>query len=104
MTRYVKELYDYHCQACDLRLVLPAGHYAEGAHIKPLGRPHDGPDVPENVLCLCPNHHVLFDRGAIAISDDFKLIGAEGRLMVKPNHNIEIQFLRYHRDHFQIEA
>lgn len=38
--------------------------YAEAAHIRALGSPHNGPDVIENVLCLCPNHHVLFDNGA----------------------------------------
>jgi putative restriction endonuclease len=59
--RRIKELYDYTCQMCDTRLEGLAGPYAEAAHIRPLGAPHDGPDTPDNILCLCPNHHVLFD-------------------------------------------
>jgi hypothetical protein len=47
-------LYDFTCQICGTRLATPAGAYAEICHIKPLGRPHNGPDVPENILCLCP--------------------------------------------------
>jgi hypothetical protein len=35
----------------------------EAAHIRPLGAPHNGPDTLDNTLCLCPNHHVLFDHG-----------------------------------------
>ena len=96
--QWVKRKYDYHCQVCNLRLELSAGPYAEGAHIKPLGSPHDGPDTPQNMLCLCPNHHVLFDGGTIAVKDDYQLIGADGRLIVKPSHDIDIEFLKYHRN------
>jgi predicted restriction endonuclease len=39
--------------------------YAEAHHVKPLGAPHDGPDVRENILCVCPNHHAQLDYGAI---------------------------------------
>lgn len=59
----VKALHDYRCQVCGEVLLTVVGSYAEGAHIRPLGRPHDGPDSEDNILCLCPNHHVLFDRG-----------------------------------------
>jgi putative restriction endonuclease len=75
-SRRVKQRYDYTCQICGTRLDTPAGPYAEGAHIKPLGVPHNGPDIESNILCLCPNHHALFDDGAIALADDFTLIGA----------------------------
>jgi putative restriction endonuclease len=68
----IKKLYEHACQVCDLQLEVPGGYYSEGAHIRALGRPHSGPDVPENVLCLCPNHHALFDDGGIYITDDFK--------------------------------
>ena len=95
-SRTIKELYDYTCQVCGTRLETPAGPYAEGAHIRPLGIPHNGPDVESNILCLCPNHHVLFDDGAISVSDEFAVIG----LPVK--HPIEIEFIRYHREHFGV--
>jgi putative restriction endonuclease len=97
--RQVKALYHYHCQICSVRLEGSAGPYAEAAHIRPLGRPHNGPDTPDNILCLCPNHHVLFDYGGVAIADDFSLLGEEGHLFVDPRHSISKEHLRYHREH-----
>src|SRR5207245_1414198 len=52
MARAVKEVYDYRCQMCDLRLDTPVGPYAEGAHIRPLGAPHRGPDT-RITYCVC---------------------------------------------------
>jgi putative restriction endonuclease len=97
---HVKELYDYHCQVCGIRLESSAGPYAEAAHIRPLGSPHDGPDSIDNLLCLCPNHHVLFDYGGFTIDDDFTLFGIFGQLTVKPEHQISLTHLRYHRTHY----
>lgn len=96
----IKQLYNYQCQICGCRLETPVGPYAEGAHIKPLGKPHNGPDVAGNILCLCPNHHVLFDSGAIAIADDLTLLGIEGRLTIKTEHNLNSEFLCYHREKY----
>lgn len=98
--RQVRELYDYHCQVCGIRLESSAGPYAEAAHIRPLGSPHDGPDVLDNLLCLCPNHHVLFDYGGFTIDDDFTLKGIDGQLTVKAEHQISRTHLRYHRAHY----
>jgi len=75
--RAVKALYKSRCQMCGTRLQCPAGPYAEAAHIRPLGAPHNGSDTRNNILCLCPNHHVLFDNGAISIAEDLSLIGME---------------------------
>ena len=101
--RYIKALYHYRCQMCGVRLEGTAGPYAETAHIRPLGQPHNGPDTLDNILCLCPNHHVLFDTGGVAIADDFSLIGEEGQLMVDPRHSINKEHLRYHREHYLTE-
>ncbi|MGY2075623.1 HNH endonuclease [Blastococcus sp. SYSU DS0828] len=49
----------------------------------PLGRPHDGPTVVENVLCLYPNHHVLFDKGAIFIEGEWVRTSADGSVVAK---------------------
>jgi predicted restriction endonuclease len=38
----VERLHDYQCQVCGIRVLTAAGRYAEGAHIRGLGRPHDG--------------------------------------------------------------
>jgi putative restriction endonuclease len=98
--RAIKTLYDYCCQICDTRLEGSAGPYAEAAHIWPLGVPHNGPDTLDNLLCLCPNHHVLFDYGGFAIADDLTLLGIEGQLKIKPEHIINIEHIRYHRTHY----
>ena len=98
--RRIKRLYGYRCQVCGLRLEGTAGPYAEAAHIRPLGAPHDGPDEPGNLLCLCPNHHVLFDHGGFAVADDHALIGREGLLNVHPRHRISPEHLAYHREHY----
>jgi putative restriction endonuclease len=67
VARQVKLLHRYACQVCGETLGVPGGLYAEAAHIRPLGRPHNGPDTMDNILCLCPNHHVLLDRGSITV-------------------------------------
>lgn len=96
----VKQLHKYRCQVCGERLDTAAGPYAEAAHIRPLGRPHDGPDTAENMLCLCPNHHVLFDQFGLTIADNFELIGFPGRLRTHARHRIYLAYVRYHRDLF----
>ena len=73
----------------------------EAAHIRPLGAPHNGPDTLDNTLCLCPNHHVLFDHSGITIDEDLSLVGVEGRLAVHPRHSINDNYLRYRREHYQ---
>lgn len=100
MAQYVKELYQHRCQVCGLRLETSGGPYAEAAHIRPLGAPHHGPDSLDNILCLCPNHHVLFDYGAFTILDDLTLMGIPGRLTVMRGHSISPEHMRYHRAHF----
>ena len=98
----VKQEYDHACQVCATRIERPGGGYAEGAHIKPLGRPHNGPDTPDNILCLCPNCHVLFAGWAFAIEDDGSLIGAlSGRLFEKETHIVNREYLRFHRRLFR---
>jgi putative restriction endonuclease len=96
----VKAIYGYACQVCGLAIQGPGALYAEAAHIRPLGRPHDGPDVLTNLLCLCPNHHVLFDLGAFTVRDDLSLAGIKGRLTVKDGHRVDPDHLLYRREHY----
>ena len=94
----VKKLYGYACQVCGLAIATKRGLYAEGAHIRPLGKPHDGDDCVGNLLCLCPNHHVMFDKGAFCVLDDCDLVGSEtGKLHVHPGHKLELDNFGYHR-------
>jgi putative restriction endonuclease len=100
--RQLKALYQYRCQMCGRRLETPAGPYAEAVYIRPLGVPHNGPDTPDNLLCLCPNHHVLFSLGAVAIADDFTLLRQDGHLRVDFRHHLNKKHLRYHREHYWV--
>lgn len=85
----LKMLHNGQCQLCNLRLDLPDGSaYSEGHHLQPLGKPHNGPDVPENVLILCPNCHALLDLAAIHIDI--------ANLKVNSQHPIGQQFISYH--------
>lgn len=94
----VKRLYDNTCQVCDTRLVTAAGPYSEGAHIRPLGIPHNGPDTLDNILCLCPNCHVLFDGHAMTIRSDgtiFLLGKPAGKLKLAASHQLNYGHLAY---------
>jgi hypothetical protein len=84
----VKRLHDFTCQICGTQLSTPAGGYPETCHIKPLGRPHNGPDVSESILCLCPNCHVLLDELAVWINDD---LSVEGVSLLRPGGTIVLQ-------------
>jgi putative restriction endonuclease len=85
-------------------LETPAGTYAEGAHIKGLGEAHGGPDTESNILCLCPNHHVLFDNYAISITDDFRVLGIPGDIRLHLVHEICLDYVRYHRQTYDVLA
>lgn len=94
----VKRLYDNTCQICSTRLVTAAGPYSEGAHIRPLGIPHNGPDTLENILCLCPNCHVLFDGHALSVEPDgtvLRLGQPFGKLTVATGHRLNPNHLAY---------
>jgi putative restriction endonuclease len=94
----VKKKHDYVCQTCSTRIERLGGAYAEGAYIRPLGRPHNGPDTADNILCLCPNCHVLFEGWAFTIEDDGTLLGAlDGSLNEVEAHNVSRKHLSYHR-------
>jgi putative restriction endonuclease len=98
---YVKGIHNHTCQACGIRLTVGSHGYSEGAHIKALGRPHLGPDIPSNVLCLCPNCHVLFDAGALIIDPNLSVYVngiREGTLRTHPSHIINAEYVTYHRN------
>jgi putative restriction endonuclease len=100
LAKKIKKQYDHRCQVCGIQILTAAGPYAEAAHIKALGKPHDGPDTENNILCLCPNHHVMFDKGVFSIADDLTLLGLPGVLRVREAHMIDRSHLAYHREHF----
>lgn len=94
----IKKIYNYECQVCGFSIKNKHSSYAEGAHIKPLGNPHNGDDNTDNLLCLCPNHHVMLDKGCFSFTDDLNLLGQEsGNLIIHPNHKLNKSNLQYHR-------
>jgi len=71
IAKEIKREYKNICQVCEISLnISKNSYYSEAHHIKPLGQGHNGPDVKENLIVLCPNHHAEFDYGAIAIEPD----------------------------------
>lgn len=65
----LKQLYQYKCQICGQTIELPNGErYAEVHHLRPVGAPHNGKDGAPNLIVVCPQHHAMFDLGAIAIN------------------------------------
>ncbi|WP_395245527.1 YDG/SRA domain-containing protein [Agromyces sp. MMS24-K17] len=109
MSRAIKELYQYSCQVCGTRIDAFEGRlYAEGAHVRPIGRPHLGSDDRSNLLCLCPNHHAQLDIGGMYISNDMVAIDANTHqalelLRWKRDHRVEVANVEYHRSLWMVE-
>ncbi|MFC5301179.1 HNH endonuclease [Azospira restricta] len=91
LARKIKALHKNICQLCGQTVMLKDGAtYAEAHHIKPLGSPHNGPDVAENIVVLCPNHHVMLDYGTIPL---------EGKdLRSSQGHVIGGAYIAYHNE------
>jgi 5-methylcytosine-specific restriction protein A len=89
VSRWVKAVHNFTCQICGKTLILPNGkRYSEAHHIQPLRAPHNGPDIIENIICVCPNDHVLLDYGAVALEAK-NLFSING-------HQIDEKFVNYH--------
>ncbi|MFJ8591050.1 HNH endonuclease [Streptomyces sp. NPDC093598] len=100
--RKLKEWYQDRCQICGTVLVLPPPRHrsSEAAHIR--AREDGGPDVVENLLCLCPNCHTRFDAGALVLTDGLVILDTvTGKLREKIAlhrwHFIDPRYVRHHR-------
>ena len=89
IVRELKRLYAYKCQVCGTRIELSSGFYCEAHHLKPLGAPHNGPDIKGNIIIVCPNDHVRLDYGAIHLSKD---------MLKLSKHDIASEFINYHNE------
>ena len=106
----LKALHDCQCQICGIRLEANGKAHAIGAHVKGLGKPHNGPDSSDNMIILCPNCHYLFDEFAFSINEDFSFLGYDGvlennptfRLITKKGHIINQEYISYHRDQYNL--
>jgi predicted restriction endonuclease len=89
LSNRVKALHNYECQLCGCTLPLADGsRYAEGHHVQPLGAPHNGPDVLESIICVCPNHHAACDLGAIEL--------VRHELQRAVGHVVDQRYVDYH--------
>lgn len=99
----VGQAHDFQCQICGMVIEAPDGSLiTPTTHLKSLTVPHQGPDVPENVVCLCPTHRVQLDLGILTIEDDLTVVDeahkvAVGELVVSPRHQVGAEYIRYHR-------
>lgn len=58
----LKILREFKCQICSTSILKKDGtRYVEAAHID--AKSDKGPETPENLIILCPNHHKEFDFG-----------------------------------------
>ena len=110
--------YDSCCAFTDLK-ILNGGNRAEvdAAHIVPVGHNHQGNDSVRNGLALSKTMHWLFDRGILAVGDDYRIMESPGRLPDKirplfrpsgmirepkiPGERPNPEYLRYHRQMFE---
>jgi len=110
----VKDAYGHTCAVTGLKIINGGGRSeVQAAHIRPV---HDrGPDSVRNGIALCGTVHWMFDRGLLAIDENFSILSAHDRLpdtvqrLLPSNNRLLVperedlrphpQFLAYHRDH-----
>ena len=105
----LKQHYGNACQFCGVRIQVSEDRFhSEAAHIRGIGEPHNGPDKASNMLVLCPNHHLQFDRGVLRLHK----VGAEYRLKSKAardplhskaitlTHRLDDDCVNYHHNWF----
>jgi putative restriction endonuclease len=104
-SRELKRSYSNKCQICGTSIPgVDDRRYSEGAHVRPLGKPHLGADTRANLLCLCPNHHTQLDLGGMIILDDLSVTSISsktfGELKFRSDHVFDLSNAQYHRQHW----
>lgn len=108
----VRNAYDARCALTGMRMINGGGSAeAEAAHIRPVA--DKGPDMVLNGLALSRTGHWLFDRGYLALDDDYRILKAAGcpqdvglflrpdGMAVLPANDVDRPhpaFLRWHRE------
>ena len=70
--KIVPQIYNHSCCISGMRIISSLEiQMVDACHIVPFAESHD--DTITNGISLCPNLHRAFDRGLIAIGNDFKL-------------------------------
>ncbi|MFB3168466.1 HNH endonuclease [Neobacillus sp. 179-C4.2 HS] len=106
LSQTLKSLYKHQCQVCGEKVQIGLNEYSsESHHIQPVGGNHQGPDIASNIIILCPNHHLMFDRGAITIElKTNKVIHVDATNSIHDSnlilkHEIEERHVDYHNKH-----
>ena len=109
--RELRAHYANTCCFCGKALIVgvePEQFYSEAAHVRAIGKPHKGTYRKDNMLVLCPEHHIQFDAGVLTIVErgrqlqifsripDDPLHGRPVRL--RPPHSIDLANAKYHAD------
>ncbi len=115
----VRSAYDRTCAICGARRETKDGlPEVEAHHIRPVS--DGGPDTLQNGIALCRLHHWAFEKGWIAVSDDYEILvrdwesvpgyGEFSRhheeslhLPDNPQHYPNSQYLKYHRQSHGLE-
>lgn len=88
LVRRIKSIYSNCCQICGLSIRIgPDKFFSNVHHIWPLGKPFDGPDCLENLICVCPNHHAQLDYHSIELSP---------KDLILDKHAIGKKFIEHH--------
>ena len=100
-------MYDNTCQVCKVFLKTPTQGVgiSEAAHIKALGKPHNGPDIKANMICLCPNHHAQFDRYSFYIEPEtLEIVGLDEfkgqSIIINKKHKVKVEFFEYQKQQY----
>jgi predicted RNA-binding protein with RPS1 domain len=83
--RIVLEAYDFTCCICGERYCIGSASPMEAAHIIP--RSKRGAEILANSLCFCPVHHWAFDRGFIAIDQDYNVMTCDDILSLREEND-----------------
>ena len=106
----VLSIHNYKCQFCKnkyeyINTSLERVGYGEGAHIKAKNPKIGGEDKLDNLLCLCPTCHKLFDLGALWMDDELTVRDIDGGIVYQlteiDEHPINIENIKFHRNHFK---
>lgn len=106
----IKSIYKHRCLFCNKRLIVdvsPDNYYSEAAHIRAVSE--EGFDSRDNIIVVCPLHHIQFDRGVISIAyNQFdKLIAISKipddpihgkNLILHSDHKINKNFVKWHNE------
>lgn len=120
-SRHVKQEYNGTCAFTGLSMRNGGGRTeVDAAHIKPVGGNHRGPDSIRNGIALSKTVHWMFDRGLLAVDQDYRILTAKSLVpvpilrLLNPSGSMNLPenerarphslFLEYHRNHIFKDA